>query len=274
MCYRKENLMKNMMTQAGLAWRNGIKYIPLLKNLISRELKKKYRTSVLGYAWCVLNPLLMMLIMTVVFSRMFANSIQNFPVYMFCGRMVYSFVTGGAGDIMRSLQSNGSLMRKTRVPYYIFPLANFSTAFVDLLFTLVAFALVLLFTGTPVSFHVIAFPVVIMQMALFTLGLGLILAIANVFIRDTHYLYAVFNVGWMYLTPLFYPLEALSESMQFIIRTFNPLYGLIAQVRAIFLDHAWPAGDLVLGGFAWGVVFLGIGLVVYTRTKNNLILYV
>lgn len=274
MMIRKGTVMKSMMTQLKLTFRNGVKYLPLLKNLISRELKKKYRTSVLGYAWCVLNPLLMMLIMTVVFSRMFSNSIQNFPVYLFCGRMVYSFVTGGAGDIMRSLQSNGSLMRKTRVPYYIFPLASFSSAFVDLLFTLIAFALVLLFTGTPISIHVIAFTVVVLEMALFTLGLGLILAIANVFVQDTHYLYAVFNVGWMYLTPLFYPLEALSESMQFVIRTFNPLYGFIAQTRAIFLENIWPDGTLMLCGFVWGLVFLALGLVTYAKAKNNIILYV
>lgn len=266
--------MKAMVNKMKLTFSNGIKYLPLLKNLISRELKKKYRTSVLGYAWCVLNPLLMMLIMTVVFSSMFKNSIQNFPVYMFCGRMVYSFVTGGAGDIMRSLQSNGSLMRKTRIPYYIFPLASFSSAFVDLLFTLVAFALVLLFTGTPVSIHMIAFPVVVLQMALFTLGLGLMLAIANVFIRDTHYLYAVFTVGWMYLTPLFYPLEALSETMQYVIRTYNPLYGFIVQTRAIFLDNAWPEASLIAGGFAWGAVFLCLGLLAYVKAKNNIILYV
>lgn len=266
--------MKKWIVQARLTLSNGWKYLPLLKNLISRELKKKYRTSVLGYAWCVLNPLLMMLIMTVVFSRMFSNSIQNFPVYLFCGRMVYSFVTGGAGDVMRSLQSNGSLMRKTRVPYYIFPLANFSSAFVDLLFTLVAFALVLLFTRTPISIHVIAFPVVVMQMALFTLGFGLILAIANVFIRDTHYLYAVFNVGWMYLTPLFYPLEALSETMQSLIRTFNPLYGYIVQTRTVFLENAWPDIGIMASGFVWGIAFLVMGMVAYTKAKNNIILYV
>lgn len=266
--------MKKMLTKLRLAFTNGVKYLPLLKNLISRELKKQYRTSVLGYAWCVLNPLLMMIIMTIVFSRMFSNSIANFPVYLFCGRMVYSFVTGGAGNIMRSLQSNGSLMRKTRVPYYIFPLANFSSSFVDLLFTLVAFALVLLFTGTPITIHAIAFPVVVLEMALFTFGFGLMLAIANVFVQDTHYLYAVFNVGWMYLTPLFYPLESLSESLQHAIRTFNPLYGFIAQTRGIFLSNAWPEASLVWGGFAWGAAFLLLGMLVYAKAKDHVILYV
>ena len=76
---------------------NGVKYLPLLKNLIARELKKKYRTTVLGYAWCVLNPLLVMLIMTVVFSNMFRNNIANYPVYLFCGRMMQELLDGGLG---------------------------------------------------------------------------------------------------------------------------------------------------------------------------------
>lgn len=266
--------MKKILQSFRLTVTNGIKYLPLLKNLIGRELKKKYRTSVLGYAWCVLNPLLMMLIMTAVFSRMFHNSISNFPVYIFCGRMMYSFVSGGAGNIMRSITSNGSLMRKTRIPYYVFPAASFSSSFVDLLFTLVAFALVLLFTRTPLSIHIIAFPVVVLEAAIFTFGLGMLLAIGNVYVRDTAYLYSVFTVGWMYLTPLFYPMASLSEGMQYLIGTYNPLYFYIAQTRSIFLDNAWPDGHLMLVGFLVGMVTLVLGMMAYNRAKKNLILYV
>lgn len=253
---------------------NGVKYLPLLKNLIARELKKKYRTTVLGYAWCVLNPLLVMLIMTVVFSNMFRNNIANYPVYLFCGRMMYSFVTGGAGTIMRSIRNNGSLMRKTRIPYYVFPAASFCSAFVDFLFTLAAFALVLLFTRTPLSVHVVAFPVVVLEAALFTFGLGMLLAVCNVYIRDVDYLYSVFTVAWMYLTPMFYPLESLSAPVQHLIGTYNPLYYYIAQTRSIFLDHAWPDARLMLMGFAVGGVFLLISLLAYNKAKNTLILYV
>lgn len=257
-----------------LTVRNGIRYLPLLKNLIARELKKKYRSTVLGYAWCVLNPLFVMLIMTAVFSNMFRNSIANYPVYLFCGRMIYSFVTGGAGGILRSIRGNGSLMRKTRIPYYIFPMSSFCSAMVDFLFTLIAFALVLLFTRTPLSIHVAAFPAVVLQMAMFTFGLGMLLAVCNVFVQDIAYLYNIFTVAWMYLTPMFYPLESLSEPMQQLISTFNPLYYYIAQMRSIFLDHAWPDGRLLALGFAAGGVLLVIGLMAYSKAKNTLILYV
>ncbi len=116
-----------------------------------------------------------------------------------------------------SILSNGALMRKTRIPYYIFPMSAFCTSVVNFLFSLVAFALVLLFTGTPVSVHVAAFPLVLLEMFAFSFGLGLFLAQANVFIRDVNYLYAVFITGWMYLTPLFYPLTSLPEIMQYLI---------------------------------------------------------
>mgnify|MGYP002625874800 CR=1 FL=1 len=266
--------MLNITTRLRLTWTNGVRYLPLLQNLISRELKKRYRQSVLGYLWCVLNPLLVMLIMTVVFSRMFARDIENFPVYLFAGRMMYSFITDCGGAIMHSIVNNGSLMRKTRIPYYVFPLSAFGCSVVNFLFQLVAFALVLLFTRTPVSIHVVAFPAVMLLMFLFSFGFGMLLAILNVFVRDTHYLYAVFLTAWLYLTPLFYPITALSERMQFLIRNFNPAYYFVEMSRNIFLDHVWPGPDMLLRGAIAAAVFLVIGLTAYAKTRKNIILYV
>ena len=134
--------MNRWLTAVRLTVKNGIRYIPLLQNLIARELKKKYRRSVLGYVWCVLNPLLVMLIMTVVFSRMFRFDIPNFPVYLFAGRMMFSFVTDCSGGVMKSIVMNGPLMRKTRIPYYVFPLASTGSAVVNFGFHLIAFAIV------------------------------------------------------------------------------------------------------------------------------------
>ncbi len=266
--------MSNVWTTVRLTVSNGIKYLPLLKNLIARELKKKYRSTILGYTWCVLNPLFVMLIMTSVFSHMFRNSIDNYPVYLFCGRMVYTLVTGGAAGILHSIRANGSLMRKTRIPYYIFPVASFCSAMVDFFFTLIAFSLVLLFTHTPLSIHLLALPLVIMQTAVFTFGLGMLLAIFNVFVHDIAYLYNIFTVAWMYLTPLFYPLESLSKPMQHLISTFNPLSYYITQMRTIFLDHMWPDERLMFLGSAAGGVLVIISLLAYGKAKNTLILYV
>lgn len=257
-----------------LAVKNAVRYIPLLQNLITRELKKKYRNSLLGYAWCVLNPLLVMLIMNFVFSQMFRNNIQNFPVYLFAGRMMFSFITDSTNALSRSIVTNGSLMRKTRIPYYIFPLANFCTSVVNFFFSLIAFAIVLIFTGTPITVHVLAFPVVLLGMFMFTFGLGLFLAQANTFIRDVSYAYSVFITAWMYLSPIFYPLENLPQTLQYLITHFNPAYFYMQQSRMIFLYNQWPSAELLLTGLICGLIFLLFGLVCYARNKEELILYV
>jgi len=257
-----------------LAVQNAIRYIPLLENLVARELKKKYRNSMLGYAWCILNPLGIMLIMNFVFSHMFKNNIANYPVYLFAGRMMFSFITDSTNGLSRSIVSNGALMRKTRIPYYIFPLANFCSSVVNFFFTFIAFVIVLIFTRTPVTIHILAFPLTIVSMFMFAFGLGLFLAQANTFMRDVNYAYNVFITAWMYLSAIFYPLESLPDRIRYIVSTFNPAYFYMQQSRMIFLYHQWPDAKLLITGFVCGAIFLLLGLFSYARSKEKLILYV
>lgn len=249
-------------------------YLSLLGNLVSRELKKKHRRSILGYVWCVLNPLLVMLIMNMVFSHMFRNNIENYPVYLFVGRTIFSFITDSTNSTSRSIIGNGALMRKTKIPYYIFPTATFLSSVVNYLFSLIAFIIVLLLTNTPVTIHAIAFPLVMLQLFVFSYGLGLLLSQLNTFARDVGQIYTVFTTAWMYLTPLFYPLENLPDFLQNIIKTCNPAYVYIQQGRLIFLGNTWPTGDLILQGSIFALVFLGLGILAYHKCNKKLILYV
>ena len=266
--------MKAFFAHALRAIRNCTGYFPLLQNLISRNLKKKYRRSILGYIWCVLNPLLIMLILNFVFSHMFQRTIDNYPVYLVSGRMMFYFITGSTQSMSRSIIGNGSLMRKTRVPYHIFPLANFCSEIGDFGFSLIAFAIVLIATRTPITVHVLAFPFVVLEMFLFSYGLGMFLAQANTFIRDVGQFYGVFTTAWMYLTPLFYAIEGMSERTRFIITHFNPAYCYVQMARLVFLYHQWPTRFLLLSGMAWAALTLVIGLYSYIRAKDRLILYV
>lgn len=263
----------SLLTSAKLVINNNIRHLPLLKNLVLRDIKKKYRSAFLGYAWCVLNPLFMMLIMTAVFSGIFQRNISNYPVYFFTGRMMYVYIVNGANNLLRSITGNSGLLRKARIPYYIFPLSSFFSQLVDLMFTMVAFCIVLLFTRTPVTYHVVALPFIILQAGLFMLGLGLCLSVINVFVRDTDYVYSVITIAWMYLTPMFYPLEDLSPIMQKLIGYGNPLYYYIKQVRDIFLYHQWPDPQMVLLGIIAGIALLLFGMLIYQKSKNSLILY-
>ncbi len=266
--------MNHFVNSVNLTVKNGKRYLPLLNNLVSRDLKKKYRRSILGYIWCVLNPLLVMVIMTIVFSRMFRHNIPNFPVYLFAGRMMFSFVTDSTAGIMRSILHNGQLMRKTRIPYYIFPLSSMGSSIVGFGFQLIAFAIVLIFTRTPISVHAVAFPLVCLEMFGFSLGFGLLLAVSNLYLRDTEYIYAVFTTAWMYLTPLFYPISALPERFQMLIQRLNPAYYYVDMSRSVFLYNEWPSGEMLLLGMIAAVLFLLAGFIAYHRSKNKMILYV
>lgn len=266
--------MKKFIFHVKLAYRNFVRFLPLLQNLISRDLKKKYRGSFLGYLWCVLNPLLTMIIMTLVFSQMFKNNIANYPVYLFTGRMIYSFIFGATQKAGRSIINNGALIRKAQLPNYIFTLSSICSDLVDLGFTFIAFIIVLIGTRTAPTVHSLFFPVIILESFLFSLGLGLFLAEATVFVRDVSYVYAVFGTAWMYLTPLFYPLENLSATLQYAISHYNPMYIYIAQMRSIFIDGAWPQAGLVLKGFLIALAACALGMWRYHKRKNEFILYI
>ncbi len=255
-----------------LTWTNGIRYLPLLKNLISRELKKKYRQSALGYVWCVLNPLLILIILNVVFSRM--NKLEHFPVYLCAGRMMFSFVTDSTSAMLGSIAGNSRLMRKTRIPYYIFPLSSMGSAVVNFLFQIVALAIVLIFTGVIPDYHTVAFPLVCLEMFLFSFGLGMILAVAYIFVKDVRYFYSVFTMAWMYLSAIFYTLDKLPVWLQSLVIRFNPAYYFIDMSRSIFFLHQWPAGAMLLRGGVAGIIVTVLGLVMYSKAKKNMILYV
>ncbi len=266
--------MTTQLTQKiGLTWRNGIRYLPLLKNLISRELKKKYRQSALGYIWCVLNPLLILLILYFVFSKM-NDRVENFAVYLCAGRMMFTFVTDCTSAMLGSIAGNSRLMRKTRIPYYVFPLSAMGSAVVNFLFQIVALLIVLLFTGVIPDYHVAAFPLVCLEMFLFRFGLGMILAVAYIFVKDVRYFYAVFTTAWMYLSAIFYTIDKLPPMLRNLVIRFNPAYFYMDMSRAIFYLHQWPSGAMLLRGGVVGIIVTVLGLVMSSRAKKNMILYV
>ena len=267
-------MLKELPQKIRLTYRNGIRYLPLLKNLIARELKKKYRQNLLGYVWCVLSPLLILIIMTIVFSRLFNRSIENYPVYLFSGRIMFTFITDCGGVMLASIVGNAQLMRKTRIPYYVFPLSAMGSSVVNFLFQFAALLIVLVFTGTIPDYHVISFPLVCLETCMFSFGMGMILAVAYIFIRDVRYLYSVFTTAWLYLTAIFYPISVLPDWLSRIVRWCNPAYYYVDMSRSIFWLHEWPSGAMLLRGGLVGLVFAVIGLVMYSKVKKNLILYV
>ena len=254
--------------------RTFFQYKDLLKELVSRDIKLKYRRSFLGYIWSVLNPLLIMIVMTVVFSAMFKRNIENYPVYLLIGRMTYDFLTTSTNGAMRSVTGNAALLKKTYIPKYIFTLSNVTSCMVDFVFSLGALFIVMIATRASFHPHMLLLPVIILQLYIFCCGLGFLLAELNVFFRDIQYIYRAITTAWMYLTPIFYPMEQLPADLQTLIKVFNPMYYYVAQFRDVTLNGQMPGPRIFWGGWIIAFLMLFIGVGIFQKHKDKFILYI
>ena len=168
--------MHQMQSKLPQTVREFWKYKDLLKLLVSRDLKLKYRRSFLGYVWSVLNPLLIMVVMTVVFSTMFSRNIENFPVYLFCGQLLFNFMNNSTHQAIDSITGNGALLKKTYVPRYIFTVSKITSGLMELVFSMGALLIVMIVTRARFTWYFILFPLVLLQLYLFCIGLGLFLS--------------------------------------------------------------------------------------------------
>ncbi|MCI8294360.1 MAG: ABC transporter permease [Lachnospiraceae bacterium] len=262
--------MKMFREQTG----NFKHYMPLLEQLVIKDIKLKYRRSFLGYLWSVLNPLMIMGIMMLIFSNMFRFDIDNYPVYLIIGQTIFNFVSESTNQAMWSITGNAALMKKTYVPKYIFTLSRITSGFINMLFALGAMLIVFLICRVRFTLNMLFIPAILLQVYVFALGLGLFLAQGTVFFRDIQYIYSAFQTAWMYATPIFYPIDQLPFKLMWLIKHFNPLYAYITQFRTIVLEGTFPDGRLILYGTCMSAAMLGIGSWAFMKTQDKFILYI
>lgn len=250
------------------------KYRDLVKQLVMKDLKLKYRRSFLGYVWSVLNPLMVMIVMYMVFSHMFRFDVANYPAYLIIGQTLFTFMTEATGQAIYSITGNGSLLKKIYVPKYIFTLSKVTSSLVNLLFSMGAMLIVFMATRVSFSPYMLLTPAVLLELYVFSLGVGLFLAQAAVFFRDIQYIYSVLTTVWMYLTPLFYPMEQLPQAMQESIRLFNPMYHYITQFRTLVLQRTLPEAGTFLYGACLAMIFLAFGTWSFFKSQDRFILYI
>jgi ABC-2 type transport system permease protein len=248
-------------------------YQPLIHELVLRDLKIKYRRSFLGYIWSLLNPLLMMTIMTVVFSYMFRFDILNYPLYLICGQTLWTFFNESTSISMQAIIQNGTLIRKVYIPKYIFPISRVLSSFVTMTFSLVAILIVMLFTGVPFSLTLLLTPVPLFLLLLFCMGIGMIMSALAVYFRDTIHLYGVLTTAWMYLTPVFYPISILPKQVAILLQ-FNPMYHYITFFRELVLYGTVPSASVwALCGFFSFISFVA-GLLIFRKLQRSFILHI
>lgn len=250
-----------------------VKYRPLLNELVGRDLKVKYRRSFLGYIWSLLNPLLMMVVMTYVFSTVFESTIDNFPLYLICGQTLWTFFNESTNMAMYSVIQNASLIKKVYIPKFIFPISRILSSFVTMSFSLVAILIVMLFTGAKFYLTMLLFWLPLLLLFIFSCGIGLILSSLSVYFRDITHLYGVLTLAWMYATPIFYDPSILPSEVQTTLQ-WNPMNHYISFFRSIILYGELPTSNVWNMCIISCLISVLMGLFTFKKLQRHFILYI
>lgn len=250
------------------------RYRFLLSNLIGRDIKVKYRRSKLGIRWSVLNPLLMMLVMTAVFSKFFRFDIENYPVYLLSGQLLFTFFNDSSNAAMGSVLFSASLIKKVYVPKYIFPVEKSCFSFINLFFSMIALMFVMIITGTPFHLSLLAGVVPMFLLFVFCTGVGLFLSAAAIYFRDVMHFWTVIVTALSYATPIFYPESIWQGTFMVYLGRLNPLYWYVSCFRGCVIDGIFPTATAVAVCTAFAVAALAVGASVFRRTQDNFILYI
>ncbi len=269
---------------------NFMKYRYLLGELVKKSVKLQYRNSVLGMFWTFLQPLMTMIVLSVVFNNLFgrdSSKVVNYPVYLLCGRLLHDFFTHSTKRGMRSIRTHASIIKKVYVPKYIYPLSAVLSTFVTFLISLIVLAVVIIFFNIiqknpiAISWQIVFAVIPIIVLFIMSLGVAMILSTLDVFFKDVENLYDVFTLLLFYMTPIVYTVDKLGfepGSWQSQILKINPMYGIIDMFRAAVLHSTEFAAYFDFGSLwytlAFAAVMLVIGFALFYRCQDKFILHI
>ena len=246
----------------------------ILESLVSKDFKLKYRRSMLGILWSVLNPLLMMIVLSAVFSMFLKwDNIEHFPLYLILGTVLFSLMQNSTTAAMWSILEAAPLIKKVRVEKMIFPIEKAAFELVNFAISLVAVVAVMVFFQVMPTLNLLFLPLLLFYVVLFSAGLGLLLSSLAVFFRDVCHLWGVVITAWTYGTPIFYPVTLLDPMMQEIMQ-FNPMYHYVTYFRDIAMWNINPGITEHLVCFAMAAITFLVGYLVFRKTESKFILYV
>lgn len=245
----------------------------ILSSLVSRDFKLKYRRSALGVVWSVLNPLLMMIVLSAVFSTVFRFDIENFPLYLILGSTLFTLMADSTSTAMTSIVDSSALIKKIRIEKILFPLEKVLFQLVNYCLSLIAAVAVMIFFQVMPTVNLVLLPLLLLYVLMFSAGLGFLLSALVVFFRDIGHLWSVVITAWTYATPLFYPVSILPEWAAPLM-DFNPMYHYVTYTREIALWGTTPGVAENLLCFGIGLVTLIVGILVFRKLEKKFILYV
>ena len=249
------------------------RYREYLKQSVSRDLKKKYKRSVLGYVWSMLQPLLMMSILAVVFSEIMGTRTGDYSVFIFCGMLPWQYFSSTVNGSLHSISNNVKIISQVPVPKYLFSLSNAVSGFANFFLSLIPLLLIMLAIGHPLHMTMFALPLVLLPLFIVTMGVSLIVSASNVFFEDTQHLTGIVLQAAYFLSPILYARDRLPDWLEQYIG-INPMVGVIESMRLIVYEGALPSfEDYMLNLFGCCIVLV-IGLFIFKKSDDKFIYFI
>jgi lipopolysaccharide transport system permease protein len=259
-------------------------YRYLLRNLVVRDLKIRYKNSVLGFLWSFLNPLMMMAVYTVLFTILIPNSgIRQYSIFILVALIPWQFLTGALIGSTGSIVNSGALIKKVYLPRILLPIAVVLSNLVNFFLSFIILLIFLFISGTGLTVHALWVPVILLAQIALVLGLGFLLSTLQTFFRDVMMILEVGVLAWFFLTPVFYPYEQLSESATLwgftfnpavVMRWFNPMASIIDGYRTVLwgtLNSGGPTSMspiFMVRTMATSLIVLVFGYLVFVRFQH------
>ena len=245
----------------------------LFEELVKRDFAKKYKRTILGMAWSIISPLVNLLIMWLVFSKLFGNNVNHYAIYLFAGQLVFSYFTDATNLGMTSLVGNAGIFTKVNVPKYLFLFSQNVSSLINFGLTLLIFFAFVAFDGIPFTwkFFLLLYPTACL--IVFNVGMGLVLSALFVFFRDMQYLWGILTQLLMWLSAIFYTIDAYSYTAQCLF-LLNPIYLYIRYFRKIVIDNEIPTPQFHLLAAAYALLSFAAGAYMYKKYNHEFLYYV
>jgi len=244
-------------------------YRDLLKLLIVNSIKTRYRRSALGVLWTLLNPLLNTLVLTIVFSQLFRFDIENFPVYLLVGLLVWNFFAQTTTQAMNTLIWGSNILKRIYVPRTVFAVSVAGNGIINFLLAMISLAIIMLATGQPFTLALLMLPVSILILTMFTLGFALFMSTLAVFFVDIVDMFGILLSVFFYLTPIFYPISVVPTEILKVVE-YNPITILLSLFRSSIYQGQFPSTSLLIISLGFSTLTLIIGWLVFTRKVDEL----
>ena len=245
----------------------------LFEELVKRDFTKKYKRTILGMFWSVLGPLATLAVMALVFTQFFGRNMEHYIIYLFCGNLLFSYFKESTNAGMGALYGNASIFSKVNVPKYMFLLSKNVASLINFGINLLLLLVFCLIDGVPITWKFIMLIYPVGCLVVFNLGMGLILSALYLMFRDMKYLYSIFTQLLMYVSAIFYSIDAYPQQMQYIFY-LNPVYVYIRYFRKIILDGEIPQFSFHLLAAAYAIIVLIVGAIIYKKKNYKFLYYI